>query len=133
VKNNEVTTLRIYAPFAFYVKIVEGMPIPSFTFSHTLMAGAARREAFDASSLVESTLPFFTLSSTLSLRHIFMDTRKNGFVVIIMCSILTMALAASDCEILNSGISSISTTCCTTNYHGNYYEIVCVEGRVTEM
>jgi hypothetical protein len=40
-----------------------------------------------------------------------------------------MTFAATDCEILNSGISSISSTACCTETAG----IKCVNGRVTKM
>jgi hypothetical protein len=93
--------------------------------------------SFDVTHLIESMISFFSISSTLSLLHCthFHNgarphaVRKTGFIVFIMCSLLTMALAATDCEILNSGISSISSTACCTETKG----IVCVNGRVTEM
>jgi hypothetical protein len=70
-------------------------------------------------SLGEIMVSFVNLSSSLSLRYLFMEAtygprprtiRKNGVIFFILCSLLTIILAASDCEILNSGISSISST-----------------------
>jgi hypothetical protein len=54
----------------------------------------------------------------------------TGFMVFtVNLLLLNVALAATDCEILNSGISSISSTACCMETAG----IVCVDGRVTEM
>jgi hypothetical protein len=101
-----------------------------------LMTQARAKEASDGIPLFKS-MPFVNLSPTLSLRYIFLDVaygtrprpmRKPGFILFVLCSLLTMALAATDCEILNSGIASISSTgCCGTA------GITCVNGRVTEM
>jgi hypothetical protein len=98
---------------------------------------AQEKVPFNVTSLIEIMILFVNFSSSSALRHI-MDVshgirprpmRKNGYLVFILCSLLTMALAATDCEILNSGISSISSTACCTETEG----IICVNGRVTEM
>jgi hypothetical protein len=88
-------------------------------------------------SLRDSMMPFVSFNSTtaihFSLKNAAYDISpslkdKTGFYVIILCSLLTVTFADTDCEILNSGIPSISATdCCTTT------GITCVDGRVTEM
>jgi Leucine-rich repeat (LRR) protein len=85
-------------------------------------------------------LTFINLSSSLNLSLLqhFIEVpyathprpmHKTGLIIFIACSFLTLALAATDCEILNSGMSSISSTACCTETSG----IVCVNDRVTEM
>jgi hypothetical protein len=77
---------------------------------------------FTSATAISYTLKNATHDMSPSLKD------KTGFYVIILCSLLTITLADTDCEILNSGIPSISATdCCTTN------GITCVDGRVTEM
>jgi hypothetical protein len=98
---------------------------------------AAQAEAH--TSLEERMISFVSPSATLSLRRRFTDVAYNsrpclkqmtGFKVITIYSLLlTTAFAATDCEILNSGISSISSTACCADTAG----IVCVNDRVTEM
>jgi hypothetical protein len=88
-------------------------------------------------SLIDSLISFINLSSTSALRHILdvsyvthpRPMRKSGYLAFILSSLLTVTLAASDCEILNSGISSISSTACCAETEG----IICVNGRVKEM
>jgi hypothetical protein len=98
-------------------------------------------EKFAATSHEDRMIPFVSHSSTYSPWNIFMvvpnstyplPIRKTGFILFILCSLLTATLAATDCEILNSGISSISSTSCCTQIFG-MDGIVCVTGRVTEM
>jgi hypothetical protein len=54
---------------------------------------------------------------------------KTGFKLVTICSFVICAFAATDCEVLNSGIPSIDSTACCTATPG----ITCVDGRVTEM
>jgi hypothetical protein len=109
----------------------------SLTSSPVLTAQAPVEVSFDVTSLIENIHVNLSSSLNLTLRYIFVMvaycTRPrpmhNGFILFILCSLLTMAIAATDCEILNSGIPSISSTACCTETTG----IVCVNDRVTEM
>jgi hypothetical protein len=84
-------------------------------------------------------IPFVYLASSFTLRYlsksVAYDSRPRlkkmtGFTFITLYSMLiTAALAATDCEILNSGIPSISSMACCTDTAG----IVCLNGRVKEM
>jgi hypothetical protein len=53
---------------------------------------------------------------------------KSDLKVFLNFFLLTMTIADTDCEILNSGIPSISAPACCGN-NG----IVCIDGRITEM
>jgi hypothetical protein len=106
--------------------------------STAFKAKAAAKEALSVASLIESMIYFVKLSSSLSFRYLFVEMsysthprpiRKTGFVLFIICSLLTMVLAATDCEILNSGIPSISSAACCNEVEGIY----CSSGRVTKM
>jgi hypothetical protein len=55
--------------------------------------------------------------------------QRIAHIVFVICSLLTTTLAATDCEILNSGIPSISSTARFIEIAG----ITCIVGRVTEM
>jgi hypothetical protein len=55
--------------------------------------------------------------------------QQTVFKLVIICSFVIGAFAATDCEILNSGIPAISATDCCTETPG----VTCVEDRVTEM
>jgi hypothetical protein len=111
----------------------------SLTSSPALTTQEPTEVAFDDTSLIESMISIINLSSILNLSplQLFLEVpathshpkRNIGFIVFILCSLLTMALAATDCEILNLGISSISSTACCTQTAG----IVCVNDRVTKM
>jgi hypothetical protein len=108
----------------------------SSTISFFPAAQALKKVAIDVTPLIKGMI--FFVAPTISLRYLLKyvaygsltrPTRKSGIILFIMFSLLTMALAATDCEILNSGISLISSTACCTKTTG----IVCVNGRVTEM
>jgi hypothetical protein len=110
----------------------------SFTVSPVLTAQEPTKVSFGMTTLIKCMLSLVNLSSTLSLLKPFLGapygalprpSRKTGYILVILCSLLALALAATDCEILNSGISSISSTTCCTETSG----IVCVNGRVTVM
>jgi hypothetical protein len=109
----------------------------SLTSALALKAQEPTKVAFDDTSLIENIHVNLSSSLNLTLRYLFVKvaygTRPrpmhNGFIIVILCSFMTMALAATDCEILNSGISSISSTACCTETAG----IVCINGRVKEM
>jgi hypothetical protein len=111
--------------------------INSTVSSPAQTAREPKKVSFDLVPLIKDKISFARISSTLSLLNLLYFTygslirpmRKTGFIVVILCSLLTMALAATDCEILNSGISSISSSTCCIETLG----IVCVNGRVTEM
>jgi predicted neutral ceramidase superfamily lipid hydrolase len=112
----------------------------SLTSSPVLTAQEPTKATFDVTSFFNSMISYVNLSSSLnlSLLQYFLEVpyathprkmHKNGFIIFILCSFLTIALAATDCEILNSGISTISSTACCTETAG----IVCINGRVKEM
>jgi hypothetical protein len=115
-----------------------------------------KTQRYDIIFLINSMLlNVIDLPSTLSRspRHL-MDVaygaltrpmRKTGFRVVILYTLLTTSLAATDCEILNSGIPNIPSNCCTETplfycctetvrlFCGVSCNIVCVNGRVTKM
>jgi hypothetical protein len=93
---------------------------------------------FNAVSLVERMRTITYPSLSFATRNLFVAVpffkrllikHKTEFKLMIIFSFVICAFAATDCEILNSGISSISSTACCTATFG----ITCVEGRVIEM
>jgi hypothetical protein len=100
-----------------------------------LEAREPKIEAFDVAHRIKSMMPTFIIPHSLrDLMDLAYDSLtspkiKTGFLVFILCSLLTATIAATDCEILNSGISSISSNACCTKTAA----IVCVNDRVTEM
>jgi hypothetical protein len=108
----------------------------SLTFA--LTAKEQTKVAFDYTSLIENIHVNLSSSLNLTLRYLFVKVaygtrprpmHKTGLIIVILCSFMIMALAATDCEILNSGIKSISSTVCCTETTG----IGCVNDRVTKM
>jgi hypothetical protein len=93
-------------------------------------------KAFNPSSIFERTIT--SRSTSFATRNLFVAVpyfkrprinHKTGFKLVIIYSFLICAFAATDCEILNSGIPSISSTACCTETEG----ITCEDGRVIEM
>jgi hypothetical protein len=89
-------------------------------------------------SLVDIMTPFVRFNSATAIGYTLKNAAydispslkdKTGFYVIIMFSLLTITIADTDCEILNSGIPSISATDCCTTTTG----VTCVDERVTKM
>jgi hypothetical protein len=91
-------------------------------------------------SFVHSMSPLDDLTKSFTLRYL-IKTASCGtrprrsrlkhnslFKLASVSSILTIALAATDCQILNSGIPVISPTACCTETG-----ITCLNGRVTDM
>jgi calcineurin-like phosphoesterase len=109
----------------------------TLTTSPALTAYTTQRVlAAEISSLFESILPFAETTKLNSATrffvkaHITSKKNKTGYTLIIILSIMTVTtIAATDCEILNSGILSISSTSCCTEADG----IICEDERVIEM
>jgi hypothetical protein len=124
-----LTSVMFYALFSRklprFVKIAKKR-IERMCISTISTALAAQVPTKDVTTYVNIILYFINLPVVYG--SLTRPKRKTGFIVFILCSLLTMAHAATDCEILNSGISSISTACCTETA-----AIVCVNDRVTEM
>jgi hypothetical protein len=74
----------------------------------------------------ETTIPF--ARGTLK-RNITRLKIKTVFKVVVLCSLLLVTFAATDCDILNSGIPLISSSACCTETVG----IICKNERVIEM
>jgi hypothetical protein len=113
------------------------MPIFSISTAQATQMAAP----FDIiASFIHSMSPLDDLTKSFILRYL-IKTASCGtrprrsrlkhnplFKLAFMCSLLTIALAATDCQILNSGIPVISPTACCTETG-----ITCLNGRVTEM
>jgi hypothetical protein len=110
---------------------------PTFTISVALTASTLQKKPlFDFA--LERMIRFGLLTSTASPHSFLMKVaygtrirpkQRIAHIVFVICSLLTTTLAATDCEILSSGIPSISSTACCTETAG----ITCIGGRVTEM
>jgi hypothetical protein len=94
-----------------------------------------RAAAYDSETLANRMIPFVKNTKVKSapcyyfMAYITSKKDKTGFIVLLIFTLMAVTIAATDCEILNSGIPSIfSTSCCTRNYG-----ITCKDGRVTEM
>jgi hypothetical protein len=94
--------------------------------------------AINSSSLIARMRKITSRSKLFSTRNLYVSEfyvnrprikHKTGFKLVILFSFAICAFAATDCEILNSGIPAISATDCCTGTAG----ISCFEGRVIAM
>jgi hypothetical protein len=90
--------------------------------------------AFDESAMPMSLRPIIEATSASALHYLLskgspQQDIKGTLTIVILLSLLAPSLAATDCEILNSGIPSIPAEGCCTATVG----ITCVDGRATVM
>jgi hypothetical protein len=98
--------------------------------SSSLTAQEPRTIAFYAPSLFKHILRIFDFAPPFSISYLRLRPKHKTFLkVAVFYTLIAVAYAATDCEILNSGIRTISSTDCCTETD----EITCVDGRVTEM
>jgi ABC-type amino acid transport system permease subunit len=141
------TTVKLSALYAFLIgsniseNRNEGMHIETVSFETT--QAAQKKAEFDIARLVVyhgTLLPFADITLTATPRYFYIivalgthlsPNETKGLYMVALFSLMTMTYAATDCEILNSGISSISATaCCIIKGNG----ISCSpNGRVIQM
>jgi hypothetical protein len=123
-----ILTFTSYSAFPkIYLNFIGAMHISADLSA--LTTHEPKTESIEASSLLKHIMDFAPPFSPIYLRLRLPAISKPFLKAAVFYALLSEAFAATDCEILNSGISTISATACCTETAG----ITCLDGRVTEM